>query len=99
LIRALLAGSIAASLGCKGGAPPTTGAMVDVSAAALDRDIFLPSCAFSSCHGGGQPAAHLDLSAGLCAAMVVRPSCLFPERALVAPGHPEQSFLVDKLTG
>jgi hypothetical protein len=69
------------------------------TAAALDRDVFAPSCAFSSCHGGGQPAAHLDLSAGVCAAMVARPSCLFPERGLVVPGHPEQSFLVDKLTG
>jgi hypothetical protein len=89
---------LALLLACKGAASGP-GAPADFSAAALDRDIFAPSCAFGACHGGGQPAAHLDLAGGLCAAMIARPSCLFPERSLVVPGHPEQSFLIDKLTG
>ncbi len=71
-----------------------------ITTAELDRDIFLPSCAFGACHGSQKPAAMLDLSHGLCGAKMIHgASCLFPGKRLVVPGNPEQSFLIDKLTG
>jgi len=70
-----------------------------VTAATLDRDIFKPNCAFGSCHGGGAPAAGLDFTNGVCAAMLQRPSCLFPDQTLALPGDPDKSFLVQKLRG
>jgi hypothetical protein len=70
------------------------------SFAAIREDVFATSCGFGSCHAGKTPAAHLDLQGGdVCAALVSHQSCLFPNRSLVVPGKPEQSFLLDKLKG
>jgi hypothetical protein len=52
------------------------------------------------CHAGPTLAAHLDLTAEhACDMLIDKPSCLFPARRLVVPGHPEDSFLFHKLTG
>jgi hypothetical protein len=84
-----------ASAGCHGGGASA----VDITAQDLDRDVFTPNCAFGACHGGGAPAAGLDFSHGLCAAMLRRPSCLFPDRQLAVAGDPDMSFLMHKLLG
>jgi hypothetical protein len=77
----------------------------DPTFAAIHNQILERSCALSSCHGGGAPAAKLDfhlVSADdvikICYA-VRKQSCLFPDKALVVPGKPELSFLLDKLHG
>lgn len=79
--------------------PPGSQGALGTAAAELDRDVFLPGCAFAACHGAARPAAHLDLSGGLCDAQLERASCLFPGKRLVVPGRPDLSFLVDKLSG
>ncbi|HEY5948128.1 MAG TPA: lamin tail domain-containing protein [Kofleriaceae bacterium] len=72
----------------------------ETSLAAIRSNIFTTSCGFGSCHAGSTPAAHLDLRNGdLCGALVNHASCLFPNKLLVVPGKPEQSFLLDKLNG
>jgi hypothetical protein len=94
-VLVVAAGLASASAGCHGG----SASAVDVTAADLDRDVFTPNCAFGACHGGGAPAAGLDFSHGLCAAMLQRPSCLFPDRQIAVPGDPDMSFLMHKLLG
>src|SRR4051812_43601229 len=76
----------------------------DVTTEATFEDVVAqviePRCTFSSCHGSPTTAAQLDLSpARICDALVNQPSCLFPDRMRVVPGHPEDSFFFHKLTG
>jgi hypothetical protein len=64
------------------------------------EQVIVPRCTFSSCHGSPTTAAQLDLTpARVCDALVNQPSCLFPDRMRVVPGHPEDSFFFHKLTG
>jgi hypothetical protein len=87
---------------CKAPAGPSDPAGGPATFAAIQSQILLPSCAFSSCHaaGGAQPAARLDLAAAdACRSLVDRVSCLFPAKKLVVPAAPEASFLLAKLTG
>jgi hypothetical protein len=71
---------------------PTYDAVVD--------QVLLPRCTFSSCHAPPTIAAQLDLTPGAaCGQLVNQPSCLFPDRMRVLPGHPEESFFFRKLTG
>ena len=65
----------------------------------LYENIFSKSCAFSSCHGessAGQLA--LDQQDTL-EAMINTPSSQVPERKLIVPGSPEDSYLMHKLKG
>jgi hypothetical protein len=82
----------------QGSDPPGCGGAPTLSA--IQDGVFSKGCAFSSCHGGPNPAAGLDLQAGRsCAALVGHASCLFSGRVLVVPGHPEQSYLFHKIAG
>ena len=71
--------------------------------ATIERTIFAPSCATASCHGAGG-AGGLGLAPGAAYADLVGVPPANPEaRAAgllrVAPGDPEGSFLLRKLTG
>jgi hypothetical protein len=62
--------------------------------------VLEPRCTFSSCHSAPTVAAKLDLSRErACNALVEAASCLFPQRKLVVPSDPDDSFLMHKLTG
>lgn len=64
------------------------------------QQVIEPRCTFSSCHSNPTIAAALDLTPELaCDTLINQPSCLFPDRMLIAPGHPEDSFFFHKLTG
>jgi len=74
------------------GAPPTMDAVFS--------QVLEPRCTFSSCHSSPTVAAKLDLSREhACNALVGAASCLFPQRKLVVPSNPDDSFLMHKLTG
>lgn len=62
------------------------------------QPIFDQSCASGGCHGGANPAAELDLSAGAVADNLRRASVQNPEQQLVEPGNPTNSYLMTKLT-
>jgi hypothetical protein len=67
---------------------------------AIVQDIFAPSCTFSSCHTNPTIAGSLDLTPEkACDTLVNTPSCLFPDRMRIVPGHPEDSFFFHKLSG
>ena len=66
----------------------------------IQANIFTPSCAVSGCHLGAGAPRGLDLSAGSAHANLVSvASDEVPELMLVAPGNPEDSYLVIKLEG
>jgi hypothetical protein len=74
------------------GAPPTMDTVFS--------QVLEPRCTFSSCHSAPTVAAKLDLSRErACSALVGATSCLFPQRKLVIPSSPDDSFLMHKLTG
>ena len=62
--------------------------------------IFQQSCAKQVCHGFMVANAHLDLmQSGPHAALVGVPSCEYDRMLRVAPGDPEHSWIMMKLTG
>ena len=62
--------------------------------------VLAPKCTFSACHAAPTKAAQLDLTKEIaCRELVNKPSCLFPNRMRIIPGHPEESFFFHKLTG
>jgi len=63
--------------------------------------ILKRNCVNASCHGAVNPPEHLDLSTpdAAYANLVGVPSRQRPELDRVKPGHPEQSYLIDKLLG
>lgn len=64
----------------------------------LETEIFVPHCARAGCHGGGNPAADLDLTAGRgYEEMVGVPSDRRPDRLRVDPGNPDRSYLMERL--
>ena len=67
----------------------------------LQSRLFKPDCASTLCHTGNPPThAPLSLDDGLSyEGMVNRPASQAPSILLVAPGAPEQSYLMLKLLG
>ena len=60
----------------------------------VQADILTPSCAFSTCHGGGGGAEGLSVAEGEAyAALVGVPSAQVPELSLVEPGDHSRSYL------
>ncbi len=80
-------------LGCL----PDVGEEPVVPSFAEVRDqVLLPSCGFSSCHGGGAGGLTLE-EGGVFDALVGVPSLQVSELLLVAEGLPEESYLMLKL--
>lgn len=83
---------------CSGGV--CAGCDTSVSFAAAIQPIFTEGCLGNMCHSGARPAADVSLEAGRSHAELVGvPSRCTDGRLLVAPEHPDQSYLVDKVTG
>jgi len=89
-------------------APPEVGPAIDpgtpgaqATFSSLSQRIFIPRCANSSCHAGSPPpSAPMSLEAGKAYdALVGAVSKEVPGLARVAPGKPDQSYLIDKLRG
>ncbi|MFN3196889.1 MAG: hypothetical protein ACE366_00535 [Bradymonadia bacterium] len=60
----------------------------------LKTGVFQPSCSFSACHGGPNPAMGLDLSGDDLYASIMNHEVKAPtDMPLVAPGDPEGSYL------
>jgi len=66
--------------------------------ASIQEAIFAKNCTQAGCHSATDRAAQLDLaSTGLEARLVGAPSATCADQVLVDPGHPERSFLFDKI--
>lgn len=92
----LLVLMIASACATQGVTTPTEAPTMDT----VFAQVLEPRCTFSSCHSAPTVAAKLDLTRErACSALVNTASCLFPQRQLVVPSDPDESFLMHKLTG
>ena len=67
---------------------------------AIQNTIFTPTCAVSGCHTGANPPDGLNLSAGLAYTDIVGvASVQMSTLSLIAPGDPNNSYLVRKIEG
>lgn len=80
------------------------GIVVEPTLTDIQKKIFNVGCSQASCHGGMTPQAGLDLKDGGSFSNLVNVSSVYADTdtvdgglILVVPGHPEQSFLMDKL--
>jgi hypothetical protein len=91
------------TVGCAGDGPdPGTGPGGEF--AAIQNEIFTPSCISSSCHSSGTQAGGLSLAASesydaLVGVAPVNPTAAERGLLLVAPGDVSASFLVNKVNG
>jgi hypothetical protein len=79
-------------------------ALPTVTLAQIQDTIFTPSCATVGCHSGASPTGSLSLEGGQSYAQLVNVAPLVPLAAQagelrVDPGHPENSFLLVKVSG
>ncbi len=65
---------------------------------ALKSEVFSPSCAFASCHGGQAPEQGLNFGNINREMLVGRASNQVPGRILVIAGDPDSSYLFEKLS-
>ena len=95
-----------ATMGCKGGekaqppAQPSAPTPGGTALADLEAEIFGPKCAAQNgCHGGREPAGKMDLTSGHAFGNLVNMKAeRRPDRLRVAPGDPEASYLMQRLT-
>lgn len=92
---ALIAGYLTAgilSVGCQPGAEVP-------QFAAVQAEVLVPSCGFSSCHGSGTGGLLLSGTPDDVSALVDVESSGSPGEILVIPGDAESSYLIKKLEG
>ncbi len=78
--------------------PPPNGFAANFSE--IQAIVFTPTCATSSCHSGGSPAAGLNLDSANSYTMLVGiPSSQDAGVMRVLAGNPDNSYLVQKLEG
>ena len=72
----------------------------EVTLTQIQTNIFDTNCALSGCHTGGNPPQGLDLSVGQAFSNLVNVASMEQSSVLrVAPGDPENSYLLHKIRG
>jgi hypothetical protein len=66
--------------------------------ASIQEKLLLPRCATAGCHTASAPAGNLDLASAGVEARLVGVESVCPSKVLVAPGDPDDSYFVEKLT-
>jgi hypothetical protein len=82
--------------GCGEGEPPPT--PIEPRLSAIETEIFARNCTFSSCHGASAPQQGMSLVPPAHAAISGVPSTEVPSMMRVAPGDPDASYLLQKIT-
>jgi hypothetical protein len=80
--------------GCGGNAD----APIPSRLAAIETEVFTPSCTFSSCHGATSPEQDMSLSSPAWGAIVGVRSTEASDLLRVAPGDPAGSYLWQKIS-
>ena len=88
---------------CGSGKSATAPVAVAPTLSSIQQQIFTPGCALPSCHSSAARRGGLVLEAGHAYAQLVNipaenDSAKAARKLRVVPGHPEQSFLIDKLS-
>ena len=96
VLLALLVGLLTSS--CEHVDPLEVGSEATLSN--IQASIFTPSCAVSGCHAGSNPQQGQDLSEGQSFSNIVGVrSNERPDLLRIAPGDPDNSYLVKKIMG
>jgi hypothetical protein len=64
----------------------------------IESEIFARNCTFSSCHGATSPNEGMSLVAPTHATLVGVASSEAPDLVRIAPGEPDASYLLQKIT-
>jgi mono/diheme cytochrome c family protein len=102
LVRAVCGMAMMAALGCGGSsdsptAPSPTTPTLTATFSSIQSRVFATRC--YSCHGSTRREQNLDLQNNGHANLVSRASTQQATLLLVAPGNPDQSYLVHKIEG
>lgn len=68
------------------------------STATIQATVFAISCASAGCHGSMQPALGLDLVSPDLEGRIVNAPANGCDKTLIVPGHPTNSYFLEKLT-
>ena len=90
----LVAGLLAAG-GCGAGDAPEP---IPPRLSAIETEIFARNCTFSSCHGAASPQEGMSLVSPSHAALSGVPSTEVPTMMRIAPGDPDGSYLLQKIS-
>ena len=96
--RALAAAAVLGTWGCSGGPDASCADAVPAKLSDIQTAIFTPSCATAGCHTGGFAAQDLRLDPDFAyGALVNVHSTVHPEKLLVSPGDPSNSYLYSQV--
>ena len=94
LVLSLLVAGLIPAAGCDGEAS----APIPPHLSAIETEVFAHNCTFSSCHGGGSPEQGMSLVAPTYATLSGVPSTEVPTMMRIAPGNPDGSYLLQKIS-
>lgn len=99
ILVSFAASAAALASACSGtSTQPTPGDTCTSDLGSIQETVFARSCSQQGCHSSVEPAAFLDLaSPGVEQRLVGAPSATCENKVLVAPGNPDQSFLIEKM--
>lgn len=96
--RAFLFSLLVSVAGCSGAPDANCTGAVPAKLSDIQASVFTPSCATAGCHTGGFAAEYLRLDADFSyAALVGRHSIAKPEKLLVKPNDPANSYLYSQV--
>ena len=91
----LVAGLLAAGAGCGGG---DASEPIPPHLSAIETEIFAHNCTLSSCHGAVSPQEGMSLVSPTQATLIGVPSTEVPDMVRIAPGNPDGSYLLQKIS-
>jgi len=94
LLSLLVAGLVPAA-GCEEG---DASEPIPPHLTSIESAIFARNCTFSSCHGGGSPEQGMSLVSPTYATLTSVPSTEVPTMMRIAPGDPDGSYLLQKIS-
>ncbi len=94
-MRVAITLALLAASGCGGGGEAEPSVAPTLSA--IQAQIFMPKCTFSSCHGDAPPSGTMSLLPPAYDKLVNKPATQVPSKLRVKPGDPDGSYLYEKL--
>ena len=86
--------SVLLATGCDNSATSGASTTGEPTLAGLQRELFTPSCALSSCHGASRPPNGLSLTSSQARASLINVPGTVPGSLRVAPGRPRDDSLL-----
>jgi hypothetical protein len=94
-LSVLAAALMSIGAGCGGG---EASAPIPPHLGAIEGEIFAHNCTLSSCHGAESPQEGMSLLSPTRATLIDVPSTEVPDMMRIAPGDPDGSYLLQKIS-